>query len=221
MNIKNDHFYLAVDEISFKELLKNERLMNLSFHKEVVADEGQASWEGLYFIGEDKIYFELVKENEKMGIRPGSIGLALSHLAEKGEQESLEKIIKTMTDITWTESERKKEDGSSWFKSWFNEKYEPGFVFWLMAYQGKEIEGRGNKTPTGIKRFIEARFHLPVENFSYSIDILSQIVDTSKVGEILEVSFPDQRMNLKLSPNQSQNELDIETLDGKLVTLTF
>ena len=115
--------------------------MNLSFHKEVVADEGQASWEGLYFIGEDKIYFELVKENEKMGILPESIGLALSHL--------------------------------------------------------------------------------PVENFSNSIDILSQIVDTNRVGEILEVSFPDQRMSLKFSPSQSQNELDIETLDGKLVILTF
>ena len=67
MNLKIDHFYLVLNENRFQSLLRCEDFMKLCEHKTIVAEGGDESWEGLYFIGEDQIYFELVKESKKWG----------------------------------------------------------------------------------------------------------------------------------------------------------
>ncbi|MCR9205457.1 MAG: hypothetical protein NXH75_12820 [Halobacteriovoraceae bacterium] len=90
MKLKLDHFYIAVDEQTFKSHLENPELMKFCNHKVVVADGGDESWEGLYFLSQGEIYFELVKEVPKMNILEGTVGVAISQIAAEEEGVQLQ-----------------------------------------------------------------------------------------------------------------------------------
>jgi hypothetical protein len=221
MKLKIDHFYLIVKKEAFGELLKNEQLMQFCEHKVVKADNGEASWEGLYLKSEEQVYFELVQEDLEMGLPDGAVGIAISQIADAEEEQTIRECLNSLSDVDWEESKRLREDGSPWFKSWYPKDYEQGFLFWLMSYQGAEVSKRKELKSDKVKSIATAKLKFNAKDYSKSLDRLGEILSVKEMDNGLLIQGADQNLELMLSSEFTGNELSLKTTSGDVVRVTL
>jgi hypothetical protein len=164
-----DHLYCTLPTAAFAELQ--------SFFKPILSTDsywvetGHGKWHGIYAFPVKGGFLEFLEESARDS--KATHGIAFS---QHGEESSLDQFLETRIQAkNWTHVDRRKPDGSLWYKSSFLEKQDPQLFLWGMDYfgeHGRTIRQKGELSANPLVALKKVAFRLMKPLFEKSASLL-------------------------------------------------